>query len=76
MEPQLIASLYEHAPARTQGQHDILPELGQAARFDTAGVVIAILAMIGLMIAMAMMGGDAASPQPSASMSHLLTSTR
>ena len=77
MEPQLlIASLYEHAPSRTQGQHDILPELGEAARFDTAGVIIALLAMIGLMIAMAMMGGESASPQSSASMSHLLISTR
>lgn len=81
MDPQLlIASLYEHTGSmrnidRTSGQHDMELDHTEGARFDTAGVVIAILAMIGLMIAMALMGDGGGEPQPS-SMSHFLMSNR
>src|SRR5436190_784562 len=55
MEPQLlIASLHEHVPSRISGQHDILPERGEGAKFDTVGVIIALLAMVGIMVAMSM----------------------
>lgn len=76
MEPQLlIASLYEHVPSKTTGQHDIIPVRGEGAKFDTVGVIIVLFAMMGIMLAMAMLGGDsgpAAEPQSS----HLLLSTR
>jgi hypothetical protein len=74
MEPQvLIASLHEHAPSRT-GQHDISVELGEGAKFDTVGVIIALLAMVGIMVAMAMMGEG--SPALQSQSSHLMMSTR
>ena len=74
MEPQmLIASLHEHAPART-GQHDLLLDSGAGAKFDTVGVIIALLAMVGIMVAMAMMGEG--SPALQSQSSHLMMSTR
>lgn len=76
MEPQLlIASLYEHSPTRTTGQHDIISEKGEAVGFDTAGVIITIMAMIGIMIAMAMMG-HSEEPRTTDSLPHFLMSTR
>jgi hypothetical protein len=75
MEPQLlIASLYEHAS--TTGQHDIIPADAGGAKFDTVGVIIALLAMIGIMVAMAMMGGDSAVPIAAPQNTHLMMSTR
>jgi hypothetical protein len=67
MEPHLlIASLCEHVPAT--GQHNILPEEGANHGFDTAGVIIALLAMVGIMLAVAMMGGESSAPMPPAPM--------
>ena len=75
MEPQLlIASLHEHVPGRITGQHDILPDRGEGAKFDTVGVIIALLAMVGIMVAMAMMGEG--SPALQSQSSHLMMSTR
>ncbi len=76
MEPQvLIASLQEHVPSRTTGQHDLLVEHGEgAAKFDTVGVIIALLAMVGIMVAVAMMGEG--SPALQSQSSHLMMSTR
>jgi hypothetical protein len=74
MEPQfLIASLYEHVPA--PGQHDIIPAEAGGAKFDTAGVVISLLALIGIMIAMTIMG-EGADPITTPQNTHLMMSTR
>jgi len=75
MEPQLlIASLHEHVPSRITGQHDIAPDSADGAKFDTVGVIIALLAMVGIMLAMAMMGEG--SPALQSQSSHLMMSTR
>ena len=75
MEPQLlIASLYEHVPAKTTGQHDFIA--GEGVKFDTVGVIIALLSMIGIMVAVAMMGGEGSAPMPPQSNPHLMMSTR
>ena len=75
MEPQLlIASLYEHVPSKTTGQHDIAMVRGEGAKFDTVGVIIALVAMVGIMVAMAMMGDG--SPALQSQSSHIMMSTR
>lgn len=94
MEPQLLlASLYGHGqgPGHS-GLHDLdhganhgadpqaMDSAPGLARFDTVGVIIALLAMVGIMIAVAMMGNEGSAPRPPGAGSgpgtHLMMSTR
>lgn len=79
MEPQtLLATLHEHFPSQVTGQHDILAADTASAgtrRDDITGVVITVLALIGIMLAVAALDGSAA-PLPPSSPSHFSTSIR
>lgn len=70
MEPQtLLATLHEHFPSQVTGQHDLLPapvDVG-TRRDDITGVIITVLALIGIMLAVAALDGSTAYMPPTSS---------
>lgn len=76
MDPQTLLSLHEHIPSQVTGQHDLIPGTDEGiGTIDTAGVIVAMLALIGILIAIAMLDGSAVSSLPS-SASRLMLGTR
>lgn len=73
MEPQtLLATLHEHFPSQVTGQHDLLPapvDVG-TRRDDITGVIITVLALIGIMMAVAALDGSAAPQAPTTAGHH------
>lgn len=71
MEPQtLLATLHEHFPSQVTGQHDILgaePVSAETRRDDITGVIITVLALIGIMLAVAALDGSTAYLPPTSS---------
>lgn len=74
MEPQtLLATLHEHFPSQVTGQHDILggePVSAETRRDDITGVIITVLALIGIMMAVAALDGSAAPQAPTTAGHH------
>lgn len=78
MEPQLmLTNLHERFPSQVTGQHDMVTEEGESAndRPDVAGVVLALLALIGIMLAIAALDGSTVSI-PASLPSHLMFDVR
>lgn len=76
MEPQLIlTNLHERFPTQVTGQHDIVATDTANDQPDAVGVVLALLALIGIMLAIAALDGGSVHLQP-VTPSHLMIEVR